>query len=148
MLEFLASPIPPPDHIRKLLVISSAFNGCRNVVASYTAGLHNHALFNLILATTSVLWWREAKNINLLLIDQAAITLVFSNHALHIYHCSSLSQVLVWIAPGASLVTTSYLVRFLTDQQDLAYYIWLAFHICQTHCTVQAVHDFPANCTV
>jgi hypothetical protein len=146
MFDFLVASIPPPSHIRSMLVLSSAFNGYRNIVSAWDGGLQFLALLNSILTATSVMWWWRAKNKTLLLIDQLAITLVFSNQAILIYRCSSISQVMVWIAPGASLVTTSYLVRHFCDTQHLSYYVWIAFHIFQTQSTVEAIESLPADC--
>ena len=70
-----------------MLVLSSFVNGLINVVGSYSAGQPDTAALDLVLTITSVLWWKEANDPQLLSYDQLAILATFSAHGYHIHNC-------------------------------------------------------------
>ena len=105
-------------------------------------------LFDMTLAITSVLWWREAKDRRLLALDQMAIAMAFICRAYHIERCSEATNILIWLAPGVTLVVTSYLMKYFSKWGELSYVVWVGFHIVQTQENSVVAEKILASCDI
>ena len=146
-MDFLASRIAPSSSIRSMLVASSIANGIRNVLTSWSYGFYDIATLDAMLALTSVLWWKEANDRYYLGLDQTAIAAGFLYRSHQISRCSEATNILAWFAPGASLIFTSYFIQRCTTYRNASYYVWIAFHVVQTHENSIAADRYLSNCT-
>jgi len=148
MMNGFASETAPSTIARGILVVSSVLNGLRNVIASCSEGFYDMGMFDMTLAMTSVLWWREANDRRLLALDQIAIAMAFFCRAYHIERCSEATNILIWLAPGMTLVVTSYLMKYFTKWGELSYVVWVGFHFVQTQENSVVAEKILAHCDI
>jgi len=143
-----ASNTAPSAMVRGMLVASSVLNGLRNVMTSCSEGFYDIGLFDMTLAITSVLWWRKANDRRLLALDQMAIAMAFICRAYHIERCSEATNILIWLAPGVTLVVTSYLMKYFSKWGELSYVVWVGFHIVQTQENSVVAEKILSSCDI
>ncbi len=148
MMDHFASNTRPSAIVRGILVVSSVLNGLRNVMTSCSEGFYDIGLFDMTLAITSVLWWREANDRRLLALDRMAIATAFFCRAYHIERCSEATNIWIWLAPGVTLVVTSYLMKYFSKWGDFSYVVWVGFHIVQTQENSVVAEKILASCDI